>query len=109
LLGAPADKLQSILSFVPLDRFVNHAERLFKIYLLEEPGSASAFSNLGNVHQQQGQAALAVEDYNMAVQLAPEVWPFVCSLCSIENVNDNSHGFGQGLVRLIPIAHASVF
>lgn len=51
---------------------LNDAERFFKIYLLDEPDSASGWSNLGNVHQQQGQAQQAVEDYSKAVALAPE-------------------------------------
>lgn len=51
---------------------LGEAERFFQIYLVEDPGSASAYSNLGNVHQQQGRPELAVEDYSKAVQLAPE-------------------------------------
>ncbi len=39
----------------------------------EDPQSASAHSNLGNVHQQQGKPELAVQDYSRAVELAPEV------------------------------------
>lgn len=41
--------------------------------LQEDPLSASAHSNLGNVHQQQGKAALAVQDFSKAVELAPQV------------------------------------
>lgn len=53
---------------------LEEAERFFQIYLVQEdPQSASAYSNLGNVHQQQGRPALAVEDYTRAVELAPEV------------------------------------
>ncbi|PRW60068.1 tetratricopeptide repeat [Chlorella sorokiniana] len=49
------------------------AERLFQVYLLnEDPQSASAHSNLGNVHQQQGKPELAVQDYSRAVELAPQ-------------------------------------
>lgn len=52
---------------------LEEAERFFLIYLLnEDPNSASAYSNLGNVHQQQGKSTLAVEDYTKAVALAPE-------------------------------------
>ncbi|KAL4458527.1 hypothetical protein ABPG75_013392 [Micractinium tetrahymenae] len=51
---------------------LEEAERFFQIYLVEDPGSASAYSNLGNVHQQQGRPELAVEDYSKAVDLAPE-------------------------------------
>lgn len=39
----------------------------------EDPQSASAHSNLGNVHQQQGKPELAVQDYTRAVELAPQV------------------------------------
>lgn len=59
---------------------LNDAERFFKIYLLDEPDSASGWSNLGNVHQQQGQAQQAVEDYSKAVALAPEVSDCVLAL-----------------------------
>ncbi|PSC71431.1 condensin complex subunit 3 [Micractinium conductrix] len=52
---------------------LEEAERFFQIYLLQEdPSSASAYSNLGNVHQQQERPELAVEDYTRAVELAPE-------------------------------------
>jgi tetratricopeptide (TPR) repeat protein len=51
---------------------LDDAERFFKIYLLENPESASVHSNLGNVHQQQGDAAQAVRDYDRATQLAPD-------------------------------------
>jgi len=47
------------------------AERLFNVYLLEEPASASATSNLGNVHLQQGLPALAEADFTRAIELAP--------------------------------------
>lgn len=48
------------------------AERFFKTYLAQEdPGSASAYSNLGNVHLQQGLPQLALEDFTKAVELAP--------------------------------------
>lgn len=49
------------------------AERFFQTYLKQEdPNSASGYSNLGNVHMQMGKTALALEDYNRAVALAPE-------------------------------------
>lgn len=38
----------------------------------EEPGSASTWSNLGNVHMQQGLVELAVADYSEAIRLAPD-------------------------------------
>ena len=49
------------------------AERLFKVFLTQEPDSASGWSNLGNVHVQMQLAALAVRDFDRAVALAPEV------------------------------------
>ncbi|GAB4821919.1 hypothetical protein N2152v2_008965 [Parachlorella kessleri] len=55
------------------------AERFFNIYLQEDPASASAWSNLGNVHLSQasgdrdaGRTSLAVSDYTKAIELAPE-------------------------------------
>lgn len=49
------------------------AEKFFKAYLAQEdPSSASGFSNLGNVHLQQGKTQLALEDFTKAVDLAPE-------------------------------------
>ena len=81
--GAPV--LQSGLRAATEGR-LDEAERLFKLYLLQlqqqqppdEGATASAWSNLGNVHQQQGRAALAVEDFTRAVQLAPQVGGCVC-------------------------------
>ena len=49
------------------------AETLFKVYLNGDPDSASAWSNLGNVHLSTGRAALALEDFDHAISLAPEV------------------------------------
>ena len=49
------------------------AERFFKTYLAQEDqASASGFSNLGNVHLQQGKTQLALEDFTKAVELAPD-------------------------------------
>lgn len=49
------------------------AERFFKAYLAsEDPESASAFSNLGNVHLQMGRPEQAVQDFSRAIALAPE-------------------------------------
>jgi tetratricopeptide (TPR) repeat protein len=49
------------------------AERFFQIYIeKEDPASASARSNLGNVHLQQGRLAAAVADFDAAVERAPE-------------------------------------
>ena len=49
------------------------AERFFQIVLKEEPDSASAFSNMGNVHLSQRRPEQAVADFSRAIQLAPEV------------------------------------
>ena len=49
------------------------AERFFQIVLKEEPGSASAYSNMGNVHLSQRRPEQAVADFSRAIQLAPEV------------------------------------
>lgn len=43
-----------------------------QIVLKEDTNSASAYSNLGNVHLQTGRAALALQDFSRAVALAPE-------------------------------------
>lgn len=49
------------------------AERFFQTYIAQEdPNSASAYSNLGNVHLQQGRTDVAVQDFSKAIQLAPE-------------------------------------
>lgn len=48
------------------------AERFFQTYLAQEDASsASAYSNLGNVHLQQGRTKQAIEDFSKAVELAP--------------------------------------
>ena len=49
------------------------AETLFKVFLNGDPNSASGWSNLGNVHLSTGRAALALEDFDHAISLAPEV------------------------------------
>lgn len=49
------------------------AERFFQIVLKEEPDSASAYSNMGNVHLSQRQPEQAVLDFSRAIELAPEV------------------------------------
>jgi len=43
-----------------------------QVVLAEDGGSASAHSNLGNVHLQTGRPALALQDFDTAVSLAPE-------------------------------------
>ena len=48
------------------------AERFFQAYILDEPESASGFSNLGNVHLQMGYAERALQDFTKAISLAPE-------------------------------------
>jgi tetratricopeptide (TPR) repeat protein len=56
------------------------AERFFQIYLLQNPDSASVYSNLGNVHGQQQNYQQAVRDYDNAVRLAPTVSNAACSM-----------------------------
>lgn len=49
------------------------AERFFQTYLAQEdPQSASAYSNLGNVHLQQGNPQQALSDFTRAIELAPD-------------------------------------
>ena len=52
----------------------DEAERFFQIVLQQDSNSASAWSNLGNVHLSQGRAEDAVRDFSRAVALAPQVW-----------------------------------
>jgi tetratricopeptide (TPR) repeat protein len=49
------------------------AERFFQIVLQQEPESASAYSNLGNVHLSKGRPELAITDFSRAIALAPTV------------------------------------
>ena len=49
------------------------AEKQFRIVLDEEPDSASAWSNLGNVHLSKGRPNEAFRDFSEAVRLAPTV------------------------------------
>ena len=49
------------------------AERFFQIVLQQEPDSASAYSNLGNVHLSEGRPELAVSDFSRAIAIAPTV------------------------------------
>ena len=49
------------------------AERLFQVVLAEEPELASVWSNIGNVHLEQGRLEDALRDYTRAVELAPKV------------------------------------
>lgn len=51
----------------------DEAERFFQIVLKDEPDSASAYSNMGNVHLSQRRPEQAVTDFSRAIQLAPEV------------------------------------
>lgn len=53
------------------DGNLDAAERFFQAYILEEPDSASGFSNLGNVHLQMGRTKLALENFTKAIELAP--------------------------------------
>ena len=66
-----SDMLQAGLNAAN-DRNWDAAERFFQTYLKQEdPKSASGYSNLGNVHLQQGKVQQAIRDYNMALELAP--------------------------------------
>ncbi len=56
------------------------AERFFQIVLQQEPDSASAYSNLGNVHLSEGRAEEAVRDFSRAIAIAPTVLPFTSRL-----------------------------
>lgn len=48
------------------------AERFFQTYISQEDNlSASAYSNLGNVHLQMGKTDLAVSDFTKAIEMAP--------------------------------------
>ena len=48
------------------------AERFFQMYLAQEDqSSASAHSNLGNVHLQMGRTQQALEDFTKSIELAP--------------------------------------
>ena len=49
------------------------AESFFKIYLRSDGESASAWSNLGNVHLSLGRPLEAVDDFSTAIRLAPDV------------------------------------
>ena len=49
------------------------AEKQFRIVLEQEPDSASAWSNLGNVHLSKGRPQEAYRDFTEAIRLAPTV------------------------------------
>ena len=51
------------------------AERFFKIVLNDDQDSASAWSNLGNVHLSQGRPQDASQEFSKAIALAPQVRP----------------------------------
>lgn len=51
------------------------AERFFNLYLKEEPGSASGWSNLANIHLQFGQLPLAEEEFTKSIQLSNSLAP----------------------------------
>lgn len=49
------------------------AERFFQIELKEDPDSASAWSNVGNVHLSLDRPHEAIADFTKAITLAPDV------------------------------------
>ena len=49
------------------------AEKQFRIVLSEDPNSASAWSNLGNVHLSKSRPNEAFSDFSEAIRLAPSV------------------------------------
>lgn len=49
------------------------AERFFKIVLNDNQESASAWSNLGNVHLSLGRPTEASKEFSKAIALAPQV------------------------------------
>ncbi len=55
------------------------AERFFQIVLREDEGSASAWSNMGNVHLSLGRPQEAIKEFTQAIALAPEVGPHALS------------------------------
>ena len=66
------------------------AEKQFRIVLEQEPDSASAWSNLGNVHLSKGRPHEAYRDFTEAIRLAPTV---CCLLhCSVSAEMDSNHG-----------------
>lgn len=79
------------------------AERFFNIFLKEEPTSASAWSNLGNVHLSQGRTDRAVLDFTKAIELAPEApVPYLNRAVALEQlgVDQEAAGNNQGALRL---------
>jgi tetratricopeptide (TPR) repeat protein len=88
---------------------LEEAERFFQIYLVQEdPLSASAYSNLGNVHQQQGRPALAVEDYTRAVELAPEVSSSEEGACLCAQPAMQAVNVGSGAESVLVLLQAPV-
>ena len=51
------------------------AEKQFRIVLSQDANSASAWSNLGNVHLSKGKPQEAYRDFSEAIRLAPTVIP----------------------------------
>lgn len=67
-------KLQDFVGLIAANegRFMD-AETFFRIFLKSDSESASAWSNLGNVHLSLGRANDAVEEFSKAISLAPDV------------------------------------
>lgn len=65
---------------------IPEAERFFKVVLSQDANSASAWSNLANVHLSEGQALRALEEFTRAISLAPNVRTtpsYLCLLCNL--------------------------
>ena len=58
------------------------AERFFQIVLNDNQESASAWSNLGNVHLSLGRPNDATREFTRAIALAPQVTNLFCSIIS---------------------------
>lgn len=58
------------------------AERFFNIVLSKDHDSASAWSNLGNVHLSLGKTDQALKDFSNAIELASDVSALLSCCCN---------------------------
>lgn len=70
------------------------AERFFQIVLKEDSNSASAWSNIGNVHLSRGRPIEALSDFSHAIELAPDV-------CGVSLGNVHKAVLQPGLCMLV--------